>query len=119
MRTTFPQENGESATAPKDFPHTSGQLDNENEQDVKYPKRLRRQGKGKVWATIYKRPNCYRLYWRARVDGKPRSMFKDFGACSEAKRDGNTVVADLARSSQMAAISPGQDRDPLAGSAVA
>jgi integrase len=114
MRTTFPQENGESAAAPKDSPNISGQLDNENEQDVKYPKRLRQRGKGKVWATIYKRPNCYRLYWRARVDGKPRSMFKDFVTYSEAKREGNTVVADLAKSSQTAALSPGQARDALA-----
>jgi integrase len=114
MRTTFPKDNGETAAAPKDSPNISGQLDNEYEQDVKYPKRLRLRGKGKVWATIYKRPDCYRLYWRARVDGRPRSMFKDFGSYSEAKRKGDKVVADLAKGNLSAALSPGQASDALA-----
>ena len=114
MRTTFPQENGESVTAPKDSPNISGQLDSENEQDVKYPKRLRHKGKGRVWATIYKRPDYYRLYWRARVDGKPRSMFKDFGTYSEAKREGDKVVAGLAKGSAASVLSPGQASDALA-----
>lgn len=114
MRTTFTEENGELATDPKDSPNISGRLESENEQDVKYPKWLRHRGKGKVWATIYKRPDCYRLYWRARVDGKPRSMFKDSATYSEAKREGDKVVADLAKGSQAAALSPGQARDALA-----
>jgi hypothetical protein len=58
MRTMFPVENGELATVPKDSPNILGQLDNENEQAVKFPKRLRHRGKGKVLATIYKRPDC-------------------------------------------------------------
>ena len=53
MRTIFPQENGESATASNHAPNVSGQLESESEQDVKYPKRLRHRGKGKVLATIY------------------------------------------------------------------
>jgi len=102
------------ATAPKDSPNISGELGGENEQNVKYPKRLRHRGKGKVWATIYKRPGYYRLYWRARVDGKPRSQFQDFPTYSAAKRKGDKVVADLAKGSQAAALSPGQARDALA-----
>jgi integrase len=117
MRTNFPKESGESATAPKDSPNISGQVESEDGQNVKYPKRLRYKGKGRVWATIYQRPNQaqpYRLYWRARVDGKPRSMFKDFGTYSEAKQEGDKVVARLAKGSQAAALSPGQARDALA-----
>jgi integrase len=113
MRTIFTQENGESATVTKDSPNIPGQLESESEQDVKYPKRLRHHGKGKVLATIYKRPDFYRLYWRARVDGKPRSQFQDFPTYSEAKRKGDKVVADLVKGSQAAALSPGQARDAL------
>jgi len=66
---------------------------------LKFPKRLRHNGRGKVLATIYKRPEHpqYRLYWRARVDGKARSRMKDFAAYSEAKRAGDKVVADVAK----------------------
>ena len=114
MRTIFTEENGESATVTKDSPNIPGQLESESEQDVKYPKRLRHRGKGKVLATIYKRPDFYRLYWRARADGKPRSQFQDFPTYSEAKRRGDKVVADLVKGSQAAALSPGQARDALA-----
>jgi len=41
-----------------------GALEAESEQQVKFPKRLRHRGKGKVLATIYKTPAGYRLYWR-------------------------------------------------------
>lgn len=40
MRTTFLQGNGELETALIDYPNISGQLEGENEQGVKYPKRL-------------------------------------------------------------------------------
>jgi integrase len=66
-----------------------------------------------VLATIYKRPNCYRLYWRARVDGKPVSRFKDFPNYSEAKKAGDKQVADLAKG-KTASLSPGQASDALA-----
>ena len=67
---------------------------------MEFPKRLRHRGKGKVLATIYKRPGQpqpYRLYWRVRVDGKPRSRMQDFTHYSAAKRTGDKVVADLAK----------------------
>jgi integrase len=84
---------------------------------VSFPKRLRHKGKGRVWATIYKRPDelqPYRLYWRARVDGKPRSRFKDFSVYSAAKREGDRICADLAKGAQRSALSPGQVTDALA-----
>jgi integrase len=78
---------------------------------VKFPKKLRHNGKGKVWATIYKRlDGSYRLYWRARVDGKPKSMMKDFPGYAAAKREGDKVVADLAKG-KAAGLSPGQTAD--------
>jgi chemotaxis response regulator CheB len=45
----------------------------EIEESVKFPKRLRHNGRGKVRATIYKRPAHpqFRLYWRTKVDGAP------------------------------------------------
>jgi integrase len=81
---------------------------------LKFPKRLRHNGRGKVLATIYKRPEHpqYRLYWRARVDGKPRSRMKDFAAYSEAKRAGDKVVADVAKG-RASVLSPGQAADAL------
>jgi integrase len=81
---------------------------------VKFPKRLRHRGRGRVLATIYKRPDGYRLYWRARVDGKRRSLMKDFPSYSEAKREGDKVVASIAKDSQVAVLSPGQANDALA-----
>jgi integrase len=82
----------------------------ESEQNVKFPKRLRHRGKGKVLATIYKRPDCYRLYWRARVDGKPKSRMKDCKSYAEAKREGDKVVSDLAKG-RATGLSPGQAAD--------
>ena len=82
------------------------------EQQVKFPKRLRHRGKGKVLATIYKQSGIYRLYWRARVDGKPKSRMRDFKTYAEAKREGDKVIADLAMG-RTSALSPGQAADAL------
>jgi hypothetical protein len=46
MRTIFTEENGDLQTAPKDSPNISEGFGDENEQIVKYPKRLRLRGKG-------------------------------------------------------------------------
>jgi integrase len=90
-------------------------LAGESEQNiVKFPKRLRHHGKGKVFATIYERPDGYRLYWRARVDGRPRSRFKDFTTYTAAKKEGDKVVEDLHKGAQAARLSPGQVTDALA-----
>jgi integrase len=78
---------------------------------VKFPKRLRHKGKGKVLATIYKRPDgSYRLYWRARVDGRPKSLMKDYGTYAEAKREGDRKVAEISKG-KAAGLSPGQAAD--------
>jgi integrase len=96
-----------------------------SEQNVKWQKgtngiqklKLRYKGRGKALATIYRRPNQaqpYRLYWRARVDGKPRSRFADFTTYSAAKKRGDEVVAELANGAQTARLSEGQATDALA-----
>jgi integrase len=81
---------------------------------VKFPKRLRYRRQGKAWATIYKSDNPtqpYNLYWRVRVDGKPRSRFKSFSTYSAAKKAGDKIVADLATGALAATLSPGQASD--------
>jgi integrase len=102
------------ANSPKHSPNNANGLGGEQEQNVKFPKRLRHNGRGKALATIYQRPDGFRLYWRARVDGKPRSWFKDFPTYSAAKREGDKVVSDLAKSKAEALLSQGQARDALA-----
>jgi integrase len=77
---------------------------------VKFPKRLRHRGKGKVLATIYRMPGGYRLYWRERVAGKPKSRMKDFARYGAAKREGDRVVAAKAKGDAMP-LSPGQIAD--------
>ncbi|MGB7770046.1 MAG: hypothetical protein WBN22_14520, partial [Verrucomicrobiia bacterium] len=84
---------------------------------MKFPKRLRHRGQGRVLATIYKgdhptQPYC--LYWRVRVDGKARSRFKSFATYSEAKKAGEKIVNDIARGALAAILSPGQVTDALA-----
>jgi hypothetical protein len=97
----FPNEIGDSAVHPKETQKVSGHLEDESEQTVNFPKRLRYKGKGKVLATIYKRPHCYQLYWRQRdAHSKLKSWFKDFTTYSAAKKHGDTVVADLAKGKQ-------------------
>ena len=109
----LPNENGGLENHPKDSPNIPGQPEDESDQNVKFPKRLRHNGRGKVLATIYQRPDGFRLYWRARVDGKPRSRFKDFPSYSAAKREGDKVVADLAKGKASTILSPGQAADAL------
>jgi hypothetical protein len=71
MRTSFPGENGDSASVPKDSPNISRGLSAETDQNVSFPKRLRHNGKGRVLATIYKRPDgslreCFEFLFNAR-----------------------------------------------------
>jgi integrase len=84
----------------------------ENEQTVKFPKRLRHRNKGKVLAVIYRQATSYRLYWRERVDGKPKSRMRDFATYAEAKREGDKVVAAKAKGAGLA-LSPGQAADAM------
>ena len=47
------------------------------------------------------------------MDGKPASYFKDFRNYTEAKRKGDKVVADLAKS-RAVGLTPGQRADAVA-----
>jgi hypothetical protein len=104
-------ERSESALDPKEIQNIPGHLGEESEQQVNFPKRLRFKGKGKVLATIYKRPNCYQLYWRQRdANGKLKSWFKDFALYSVAKKHGDKVIADLAKGKQTPLLSVSPQR---------
>jgi integrase len=83
----------------------------EAEQDMKWPKRL--PNARKPLATIYRKSKAYplyRLYWR--VNGKRQT--KSFPTYSEAKDAGDTLVKDLAKGSQVTALTPKQAVDALA-----
>jgi integrase len=117
MRTNFPRESGDLGSETKDSPNIPRDLAAETDQTVSFPKRLRHKGKGRVLATIYKRPDgSYRLYWRDRSaeSGKPRSWFKDYALYGAAKRAGDDKVAELAKTRQAIRLSPGQSVDALA-----
>ena len=80
---------------------------------MKFPNRLRHRNKGKVLATIYhpKGTKYYTLYWRVRdISGKPQTRLRDFPTYSEAKREGDKVVADLAKG-RAVHLTPGQVND--------
>lgn len=115
--TTFQPENEREAGVTKETPNFPDGLGVESEQNVKFPKRLRYNGRGRVLATIYNRPDeaqPFRLYWRVRENGKPRSRMRDFSSYSAAKREGDKVVKDLVKGAQAAVLSAGQVTDALA-----
>ena len=105
---------GPAPGLPKDSPNNVAE--SESEADVSHwPRKLKHRGK--VLARIYKRPTHphYRLYWRVRTaEGKAASRMRDFGTYSEAKREGDKLVAQLAKGSQVTALTPGQANDALA-----
>jgi len=106
------------ANHPKEKQNFSGGLDNESEVNVKFPKKLRHKGKGKVLARIYKSSDNptqpFNVYWRVRVDGKPRSRFKSFSTYSAALKFGNERVSEIATGKLAATLSPKQVTDALA-----
>ena len=77
---------------------------------MKFPKKLKYRGQ--VLARIYAKTatHPYRLYWR--VDRKTR--IKEFRSYAEAKRVGDKLVIDLAKGSQVTALTPKQASDALA-----
>ena len=96
--------------APQRFPKHFGRIGQRKQGGREVPQTTETPRQGKVLATIYKRPDrSYRLYWRARVDGKPPKP--DEGLfhllCGEA-REGDKVGGDLVKGSQVTARSPGQ-----------
>jgi hypothetical protein len=68
--------------------------------------------RGRVLATIYAKTPAhpYRLYWR--VDRKTR--IREFRTYAEAKREGDKLVTELAKGSQVTALTPKQASDALA-----
>jgi hypothetical protein len=83
--------------------------DGENEEQVNSREKLRDKD-GKVRATIYKTSAGYRLYWRQRVDGKPKSQMMPFPTKAQARKKGKSVVADLAKGKTIA-LTPAQVAD--------
>jgi integrase len=103
----------ENPQFPQLSPNDPANIPDEKEANVKFPKRFRHKGKGAVRATIYQRGDGYRVYWRAIVNGKPKSRIKDFAGYRDAKREADRVVADLAKGNRAAALTPGQAADAL------
>ena len=78
---------------------------------MKFPKHIKRRRK--VLATIYGKSKSYPLYrvsWT--VAGK--RMMKAFPRYGEAKRHADELVKELAKGSQVTALTPGQASDALA-----
>jgi hypothetical protein len=91
-------------------------LDNQDEASMKFPRRLRHKGQGKVWARIYKSKNTGRfvLYWRADVNGKRKQLLKEFRLYSEALKFGKQKVTELATGKLSSTLSPTQIANAVA-----
>jgi hypothetical protein len=89
-------------------------LDDDNEANVKFPKRLRFKGKGAVFVTIYRNDNAsrpYNVYWREPhpETGKPRSNLKSFATYSAASKFGKQKVNELAEHKPTLSLKQTQD----------
>jgi integrase len=87
------------------------------ETDMKFPKAIRHNGKGKVWAKIYAKTASYPLYrvtWSVKVDGKSRRMVKAFSTYLDAKRHADAKAKELATGSSTAKLRPKEADDALA-----
>jgi len=78
---------------------------------VKFPKRIKHRGR--VFATIYGKSKSYTSY-RVAWTTAGRRMMKAFLRYGEAKRHADGLVKDLAKGSQVTALTAGQARDALA-----
>jgi len=113
---------GSNPTAPTIFPSQDGktgigdtkttQITAESvEEQMRFPKRIRHRGQ--VLATIYGKSKAYpayRLVWR--VTGKRR--MERFATYSKAKAAAEALVKELAKGSQVTALTPRQATDALA-----
>ena len=108
----------ESANHPKEKQNILGGLDEPKEASMKFPKKLRYKDRGRVLARIYKSSDNpaqpFNVYWRVRVDGKPRSRFKSFAKYGAALKFANERVAEIATGKLSATLSPKQVTDALA-----
>jgi integrase len=78
---------------------------------VKFPKRIK--FRGKQLAVIY-RPSKSYPHYRVSWTAGGRRMMKGFRRYGEAKRHADQLVKDLAKGSQVTALTPGQANDALA-----
>lgn len=106
-RTTFTEENegnaGADTVLTQETPESEGAT-------VKFPKRIKHRGR--VLATIYGKSKNYgyRVAWS--VAGQRR--MQRFKTYSQAKSHADKLVKDLAKGSQVTALTPAQARDALA-----
>ncbi len=107
IRTTFPQENEDSGL----HDTVTTQETPESEAKVRFPKRIKHRGR--VLATIYGRSKSYPLY-RVSWSVAGKRLMKAFNRYGEAKRHADKLVKDLAKGSQVTALTPGQAGDALA-----
>jgi integrase len=70
--------------------------------------------RGQVRARIYTNEDGYRLYWRATVAGKRRSLMKSFRTYSEAKTAGDKLAKQLHEGAPATALTASQASDALA-----
>jgi integrase len=82
----------------------------EPEKDVKFPKRIK--FRGRPLATIYRPSKCYPNY-RVAWTAAGRRMMKGFPHYGDAKRHADELVKQLAKGSQVTALTPGQATDAL------
>jgi integrase len=108
MRTKNPQQN-ETFPIP-DTVSTQETLESER-QKVKFPKKLKHRGR--VFATIYGKSKSYSLYRVAWTTGGRRLM-KAHPSYSDALKHADGLVSELAKGSQVPALTAGQARDALA-----
>jgi len=86
-------------------------LESENEETVKFPKKIKHRGK--VLAKIYGKSKSYPFYRVSYYAAGTRRLLS-FRTYSEAKTKADNLVKDLAKGSQVAALSAPQARDALA-----
>ena len=117
MRTTFPIGNGELVPADTALTQKKDVQAGESEADVKFPKSIRHNGKGQVWAKIYAKSKSYPLYrvtWSVKVNGKSRRIVKAFATYTDAKRHADARAKEPAAGSRVTALTPAQADDALA-----
>ena len=111
MRTIFPEEIEKSGVPDTVLTQETPESEPDAEKTVKFPKHIKFRGMD--LATIYRPsksyPN-YRVAWT--VAGK--RMMKGFHRYGEAKSHADQLVKDLAKGSQVTALTPGQAGDALA-----
>jgi hypothetical protein len=105
--TTFPKENEQTGATDTVLTQETP----ESEAKVRFPKRI--EYRGRTFATIYAKSESYPLY-RVAWTVSGRRLMKSFNRYGEAKRHADELAKDLAKGSQVAALTPGQATDALA-----